>query len=122
MTKEMADDELLKARKKNEEVSKKMQSKFSESNSPATYSPIDDQSKSKRGRKPSQAKLAMLESKKLLADKRKFFDADGDGKRNIKKKKSFSDDQKHIKKTDIISNQKNRKKKIVKVSTFLLFI
>lgn len=51
-------------------------------------SAIDDQYKSKRGRKPSQAKLAMLESKRLFADKRRFPDAEnGDGKSKAKKKK-----------------------------------
>ncbi|XP_047141907.1 sin3 histone deacetylase corepressor complex component SDS3 isoform X1 [Hydra vulgaris] len=113
MTKEIVDDELLKPRKKTEEGGKKLPSKLSESNSPSTYSP-NDECKSKRGRKPSQAKLAMLESKKMLADKRRFFDADNDGKRNIKKKKVLGDDQKMNKKSEIINNQKNRKKKKVK--------
>ena len=55
-------------------------------------SSIDDQYKSKRGRKPSQAKLAMLESKRLFADKRRFPDTDnGDGKSKAKKKKPSQD-------------------------------
>ena len=53
-------------------------------------SPSDEQYKSKRGRKPSQAKLAMLESKKLFAEKRKIMDSDngdGSGRKHAKKKK-----------------------------------
>lgn len=54
-------------------------------------SPIDEQYKSKRGRRPSQAKLAMLESKKLFADKRKLLEGenngDGSGRKHTKKKK-----------------------------------
>jgi len=55
-------------------------------------SPNDEQCKSKRGRKPSQAKLAMLESKKLFAEKRKMMDSDngdsGNGRKHPKKKEN----------------------------------
>lgn len=60
------------------------------SESPAE-SPNDDQYKSKRGRKPSQARLAMEESKKLFAEKRKLIDSnvstEANGRKNVKKKK-----------------------------------
>jgi len=60
-------------------------------------SPVDpsvDELKTKRGRKPSQAKLAMLESKRLFADKRRFPDDNGDGgNKKSKKKKSSTNDK-----------------------------
>ena len=77
------------------------------SQSPAAESPIDDQYKSKRGRKPSQAKLAMLESKRLFADKKRFLDTDSGEKRQIKKKK-MSEDVKS-KNTAKIKKKKNSK-------------
>ena len=62
-----------------------------------TQSPVDpsvDELKTKRGRKPSQAKLAMLESKRLFADKKRFPDDSGDGNnKKSKKKKSSSNDK-----------------------------
>lgn len=75
-------------------------------------SPLDDQFKStKRGRKPSQAKLAMLESKRLFADKRRFPDfenGDSNTKKSKKKKiitdknkKNTSDDMKFKKKKPV---------------------
>lgn len=70
--------------------------------------PLDDQFKSKRGRKPSQAKLAMLESKRLFADKRRFPDSDnGDGTtKKSKKKKVISDRNK--KSTDELKFKKKK--------------
>ena len=54
-------------------------------------SPNDESCKSKRGRKPSQAKLAMLESKKLFAEKRKLLEtaetADTNGRKQHGKRK-----------------------------------
>lgn len=83
-------------------------------------SAIDDQCKSKRGRKPSQAKLAMLESKRLFADKRRFPDADnGDGKSKAKKKKPSQDKtNKNNASTTNLDSNKLKKKKNGKVFLF----
>jgi len=89
--------------------------KESGSQSPIPESPgTDDQYKSKRGRKPSQAKLAMLESKKLFADsKKRLIESDpitenGSGKKLLKKKKF--DDSKNKKNFDLHSTKLKRKK------------
>lgn len=71
-------------------------------------SPSDDLYKSKRGRRPSQAKLAMLESKKLFADKKRFLDGD-DNKRQVKKKKLTADN--NAKNASKIKKKKNAKGK-----------
>lgn len=82
--------------------------------SPAPDSASEDQYKSKRGRKPSQAKLAMLESKKLFSEsKKKSTDVDssnenGNNKKQIKKKKIISsnnEDTSKIKKKKLIKNK-----------------
>ena len=79
--------------------------------SPAPDSAGEDQFKSKRGRKPSQAKLAMLESKKLFSDnKKKSNDCDSTNengsanKKQVKKKKSTNngDDALNVKKKKLI--------------------
>ena len=82
--------------------------------SPAPDSAGEDQYKSKRGRKPSQAKLAMLESKKLFSDNnKKSNDCDSANengsasKKQVKKKKSANNGD---------DTPKVKKKKLVKVS------
>lgn len=88
-------------------------------------SAIDDQYKSKRGRKPSQAKLAMLESKRLFADKRRFPESeagDGNAKSKAKKKKPSNDTKSKNASSSTTNNfasNKMKKKKAVKVSILI---
>ena len=98
-----------------------MMTKDSGNQSPVELS-IDDQYKSKRGRKPSQAKLAMLESKRLFADKRRFpyaDNGDGNGKSKSKKKKQSGDknNKNNSSTTNTFGSNKLKKKKNGKVKT-----
>ena len=76
-------------------------------------SPGDEQYKSKRGRKPSQAKLAMLEPKKLFAEKKRFLDTDDDGSTRKKKKKIVDDTKKN---SDSHTSKLKKKKNSSKVN------
>ena len=60
---------------------------------PAGESKNESKLKTKRGRKPSQAKLAMLESKKLFAEKRKTDTTESNGEmtRKVKKRVEHGD-------------------------------